>query len=84
MALLVAVVLLGIGGGMSGLAWRDSQRDPDTATAVPLGTTGGAVALGGLAVLAGGWDVIGQVATVVSVIVLVVGLVVTVLRRSEC
>lgn len=74
MGRLVAVPLLVVGLGVLWSGWRNSQRDPRSVTAAPLGITGGTVSLGGLAVLAGGWDVIGQVVTVVSAVVLVAGL----------
>lgn len=64
------------------LGWRASEADPRSTTAVPLGVTGGVVALGGLAVLVGGWDAIGRITALVTVVVLVVGLLLAAARRS--
>lgn len=83
MGSLVGLVLLVVGAGVLWSGWRHSQGDPHTTTAVPLGITGGIVSLGGLAIVAGGWDVIGQVAAGVSVVVLVSGLGLTVLRSRR-
>lgn len=83
MGIIIGVVLLAIGSGLLWQGWRTSQTDPTSVTATPLGVTGGAVALGGLAVTAGGWDVIGQIAAAVSLVVLVVGLSVTAVRRAR-
>lgn len=83
MGLMVGVLLIIIGLGLLWLGWRSAQSEPESMVATPLGLTGGVVALGGLAVLVSGWDVLGRWAAGVSVVVLIAGLVVTALQRPR-
>lgn len=60
-----------VGAGRSAAGnWYVAHRN----AAVPLGLTGGVVALAGLAVLTSGWDVIGASAAVIGLAALLVGL----------
>lgn len=52
------------------------SRATEAAT-IPLGVTAGCVALGGLAVIASGWDTIGRTAAAATLVVLIVGLAAT-------
>ncbi|MCB1256696.1 MAG: hypothetical protein KDB26_06305 [Microthrixaceae bacterium] len=68
----------------------DDRQNPSTwynghrGAAVPLGLTGGCVALGGLAVIVSGWDTIGKAAAVITLVIVLAGLLATavVTRRA--
>ena len=53
---------------------RDQVDSINRASAIPLGITAGVTALGGLAALVSGWDVIGKSAAGVTVVILLGGL----------
>lgn len=61
-------------------SWYHGHRG----AAVPLGLTGGCVALGGLAVIVSGWDTIGKAAATLTLVIMLAGLVTTavVTRRA--